>query len=383
MKKTINHYHIKNFFELDKFLFSSNGDIEPALYDKVMNGLKDINSLHFDNRNKDIDIFLKNLFNGINVLPNQDGYLSWFDLSEYKEMIDSVKKDRDRASTSALRDVKILKKPLEINNFTVFDQLEALVPNFTDVITYYRGAFAMNKTRSINDYRAPRPVLLLGEAGIGKTYFANTLASLLGTSYQFLDSNSISSSWALSGCSTFWKGADAGLIFKTLAPCETISPVITLDEIDKLQSNNQNSPFSLFHQMFEKENAQKFYDEFLRFSFDTSNIIYVLTANNIHNIPDSLLSRMEIFEVPNPNSEQMRNIIQNIYKKELNNSNFFRKKLDDEQLDKLISYKPREVQKILSSSINQHLSKNIDKLNKTNQKLEINVRTDIRKNIGF
>ncbi len=380
-KETRKPYHIKNISELDKFLYDAEGQIEPVLYNKFMDGMQKINNIHFDNREIEIQAFIKNLFQGNESFNNN--LITWFELSEYNEMLESIRKDKDRSETSALKDVKIYKKPLEINNFKIFEDLEKQIPNFKSAVDYYRGAFAMNKTRKSFEYIAPRPILLLGDAGIGKTYFANTLAKLLNTSYNFFDSNSISTSWALSGSSPSWRGADAGLIFKTLAASNNISPLITLDEIDKLQINSQNSPFSLFHQMFEKENSKRFYDEYLKFYFDASNIIYVLTANNIRNIPDSLLSRMEVFQIPNPNKEEMRLVSQNIYTKELNGSQFFNPILNEEQLDYLSDLKPREVQKMISVSINNQLSQNVYDLQKTNQTLILVNKKDNITTMGF
>lgn len=382
-KQNDNAYHIKNFMELDKFLFNHHGEVDPVLFNKVMNGINDINNTHFNNREKSINLFLRDLFNNNPISSEQRDKLAWFNFSEYKEMIEMLKKDKDRAGTSALQDIKISKTPLQIENFDIFDELEKKLPNFSSVITYYRGAFAMNKTRSISNYAAPRPVLLLGEAGIGKTIFANTLAEILGTPYKFLDSNSISTSWSLSGYSPSWRGAEAGLIFKTLAQSDTISPVITLDEIDKLQTQNQQSPFSLFHQMFEKENSKRFYDEFLKFYFDASQIIYVLTANSINKIPESLLSRMEVFVVPNPNVEQMKTISQSIYQKEISGSSFFADSLDQEQLELLSTLKPREVQKMISNSINAQLSQNTKSLGKKEQRLDLLIKNDPRGAMGF
>lgn len=375
-------YHIKNILELDKFLYGKEGEIEPVLYKKFMDGMKEINSIHFDNREVEIKAFIKNLFQG-NESVIQNNLLSWFDLSEYNEMLDNIRKDKDRSETSALKDVKIYKKPLEITDFAVFEDLDKKIPNFKNVVNYYRGAFAMNKTRKGSQYIAPRPILLLGEAGIGKTYFANTLAKILNTSYHFFDSNSISTSWSLSGSSPSWRGADAGLIFKTLAESNNISPVITLDEIDKLQINSQNSPFSLFHQMFEQENSKRFYDEYLKFYFDASNIIYILTANNIRNIPESLLSRMKVFHVPTPNKEEMRLVAQNIYQKELNGSSFFSKQLTESQLDFLSDLKPREVQQLISTSINNQLSANVYQLDKVDQTLVFEEKLENITTMGF
>lgn len=277
--------------------------------------------------------------------------ISWIDSSILNECQEKISEDRDRQHTSCFRNIKLNKQTLKVEDFSVFDQLESEFPNFKEVIQLYRGFFVLNNTRQEKNYQAPRPILLLGEPGIGKTRFAKKLAQALGTDYKFLDSNSITSGAVLTGHNASWRGADAGFVFKTLAPCTNLSPILLLDEVDKLSANRDYSPFSTFHQLLEPENSSKLYDEFLELEFNASYIIYILTANNVKDIPDSLLSRMNVFEIKKPDDAQMKVISQNIFSELLAGSKLFKETLSDETLNILSELAPRDVYQVLSKNL--------------------------------
>jgi ATP-dependent Lon protease len=143
------------------------------------------------------------------------------------------------------------------------------------------------------------------------------------------------------------------LIFKTLASCSTLSPIIVFDEIDKLSIHKDYSPFSTFHQLLEPENSASIYDEFLELEFNGSFIIYILTANNKHTIPESLLSRMTVIEIQNPDVQQMKIISQKIFIELLAGSKLFKEKLSEDVLNYLSQFSPREVYQILSKNLFQ------------------------------
>ena len=116
-------------------------------------------------------------------------------------------------------------------------------------------------------------------------------------------------------------------------------------------TNREHSPFSTLHQLLEPENSSTIFDEFLELEFNASFIIYILTANDAKNIPESLLSRMNVFEIKNPDQEQMKIISQNIFIELLAESKMFKPKLSDNMLTSLIDKSPRDVFQILSRNL--------------------------------
>lgn len=273
------------------------------------------------------------------------------------------------------------KKPIiKIENFNIFDDIVEKCPNFKDVIKYYKGNFILNhsKFEIDNNYIAPTPILLLGEPGIGKTYFAKMLAKSLNTSFNFLDANSITASWVLTGSSNQWHNADYGNIFKFIMNSKTISPLVIFDEIDKLSNGKSYDTLSVFHQLLEPENSKVFKDEYLNLSFDASKFIYILTANSASHLPDSLLSRMKVFDIKKPNDDELKIIIQNMYSEIIGSSPLFNPVLDSNILNNLIKLSPRDIKKELLTSICSQLAEN-DSLN---QNLLISFNDNINK-IGF
>lgn len=306
--------------------------------------------------------------------------IRWIDSASLRDCQEKIKNDKDRSHTSCFRNIKVNKSVLQVNDFSGFDQLEKEFPNFQEVINLYKGFFILNSSRSEKNYQAPRPLLLLGNPGIGKTRFAKRLAQVLGTDYKFLDSNSITSGAILTGHNASWRGADAGFIFKTLAPCDNLSPVILLDEVDKLSSNRDYSPFSTFHQLLEPENSVTIYDEFLELEYNGSFIIYILTANDINHIPESLLSRMNVIDIKNPDKEEMKNISQSIFTELLSGSKLFKQDLSEEVLDQLVKLSPREVYQILSKNLF-----NLSAVQEKKQNNDFSITVDKRKEnkMGF
>ena len=125
--------------------------------------------------------------------------IPWIDSTLLRECEEKISNDKDRAHTSCFRNIKVNKSALQIEDFSGFDELETEFPNFKEVIQLYKGFFILNSSRDYKNYKAPRPLLLLGNPGIGKTRFAKRLAQVLGTDYKFLDSNSITSGAVLTG----------------------------------------------------------------------------------------------------------------------------------------------------------------------------------------
>ena len=67
--------------------------------------------------------------------------------------------------------------------------------------------------------------------------------------------------------------------------------------------------------LLERGTAQQFRDEFFEMEMDASKMIFVLTANSTVGVPESLLSRVEVFNVPRPEAKQRLRIIHGIAEK--------------------------------------------------------------------
>lgn len=309
-------------------------------------------------------------------------YVQWIDDASVKNIkkeisLDtSCEKEKKNRLNSYLSKLKQIKPIIDIPDYSIFEELVKKAPNFKSVADYFKGCFILNhfKMQQQENYQAPLPILLLGDPGIGKTFFAKQLAKSLKTSSYIVDANSISANWVLTGSSGQWKNSEAGLIFKQMLDSPTISPIIIFDEIDKLSEGKSYDSFSTYHQLLEPENAKALKDEFLGCSFDASHIIYILTANDSNCIPQSLLSRMKVIHINKPDIKTTHMIAQNIYSSIIGKSDLFKAKLTPNQLAQIETMTPREIKQLLTNCVYSQTAQidmsNIDKVKK-NQSLII------------
>ncbi|MFN4327604.1 MAG: AAA family ATPase [Limnobacter sp.] len=158
--------------------------------------------------------------------------------------------------------------------------------------------------------RCFEPILLNGPKGCGKTSYAKSLAQALHTDYEFVNIASVSMGGVLVGTSEKWSNAQPGLLFKSLSRGESASPLILLDEIDKVQDLESKYPIGpVLLAMLEPETSSELRDEFSLIEFDASQIFYVATCNDASLISPPIRSRFKTFNVIYPNVAQRRTII--------------------------------------------------------------------------
>ncbi|MCZ7561468.1 MAG: AAA family ATPase [Burkholderiaceae bacterium] len=229
-----------------------------------------------------------------------------------------------------------------------FDALAAELPNFGEVLDDLRRQLALCLETS--DPVELTPLLLLGEPGIGKTRFARRLSQLLGTGYGFVSMSSLTAGWILSGASSQWRDARAGKVFDTLVHGDYANPVMVVDEIDKASADGQYDPLGALYGLLEPDTAAEFVDEFAEVPVDCSDIVWVATANDIGRIPDPILNRMNVYEIPPPDRDGARRIAQGLYR-EIRASHewgaSFPEQLADGVADRLARCAPREMRRQL------------------------------------
>src|SRR4029079_7934871 len=82
------------------------------------------------------------------------------------------------------------------------DELHETPPIFASVVDDLRKYLAL--AIAGNEAVQFTPLLLLGEPGLGKTYFAKKLAQALGTGFEFVSMSSLTAGWILTGASAQW-----------------------------------------------------------------------------------------------------------------------------------------------------------------------------------
>ncbi|MFM0059696.1 AAA family ATPase [Paraburkholderia phytofirmans] len=234
------------------------------------------------------------------------------------------------------------------NRMPSIDDLIDALPNFSAPLDDIRKQVAL--CLETEDRLELMPILLLGDPGIGKTHFAKQLARLLGTAYQYVAMSSLTAGWILSGASSQWKNAKPGKVFDALVNGSYANPVIAVDEIDKATGDSQYDPLGALYALLEHDTAQTFIDEFAEIPINAGHVIWIATANDERSIPEPILNRMNVYEIPPPDRDGARRIAQAIYDEIRNAHNWglrFPEVLGDDALDALMRASPREMRRAI------------------------------------
>lgn len=260
-------------------------------------------------------------------------------------------------------------------------ETERLFPNFSEVTSIIKRAFALNVLG--HSGATICPILMLGSPGTGKTTFARHLANYLGTATLVIDMASAQSNSTLSGSDRMWANAIPGTLFKTLALGSTANPIVVLDEIDKVRGHESYDPCSALYTLLEPDSAQRFCDLCLpEIPVDASHILWLATANDIAAIPEPLLTRFVVVHVPAPTREQSKSIAQEIYRAMRTASKwgqFFDEELSDNVINVLVELSPRRMR----LSIEQAFGAAAIEQRPTLQPNDIPRFQDGRRHIGF
>ena len=226
------------------------------------------------------------------------------------------------------------------------DDLYDASPNFGEVIDDLKKFLAL--AVSGNEAVQFTPMLLLGEPGLGKTYFAKKLAQALGTGFEFVSMSSLTAGWVLTGASAQWQNARPGKVAQTLIEGEYANPVVVLDEVDKVGGDHRYDPMGALYTLLERDTAAAFKDEFIDVDMDASHILWVATANDDASIPEPILNRMNVYAIQRPDAEGSRKIALAVYREILDAHHWpFPPEPSDGVLERLASIPPRDMKKLL------------------------------------
>jgi len=225
------------------------------------------------------------------------------------------KSDEEKAYFEVLSRVAsrpLLRTPAQTPRAQAVLDLARTLPNFAEAIAYMAQQLALHRLRKGGVFQ-PAPVLLLGPPGVGKSHFAQALARLLGSAVHTLQLASQSNGWVLGGLDRGWSSARSGQVFEALAYGDTLAPVVVLDEIDKAAAEKKSDPLGPLYQLLEPATAHSFRDEYVEFTIDASQVIWLATANDENAISPALLSRFVVFRIAAPEGAEFRCILQGMY----------------------------------------------------------------------
>lgn len=192
------------------------------------------------------------------------------------------------------------------------DALDKRFPNFHAVTTLLQKYFRLLHLQDVATLELPS-LLLVGSPGLGKTRYLHAIASLLGAPIHEIAMSSMSAGFVLSGSDLTWHGAKPGKIADVFLYDVCANPIFVLDELDKVSDDPRHDPYGPLHQLLEKHTAKRFKDEALQLEFNTSACSWFATANRKDHIPEAILSRFQVIEIPELTREQTPVVAQSIY----------------------------------------------------------------------
>ncbi len=149
----------------------------------------------------------------------------------------------------------------------------------------------------------------VGPPGTGKTSLVKSMAKISGRSLQTIALGGMTDEAGIRGHRRTYIGSMPGRFIKALRDAESMTPLILLDEVDKLGKSERGDPAAALLEVLDPAQHTDFIDRYMGMPVDLSKAMFICTANSKKTIPAPLRDRMEFIEFREYTREEREQIL--------------------------------------------------------------------------